>query len=130
MDKKKILVVEDSNHRLTQFKDAFGDQLLYLAKNHQDAVKLIEDKNHTFDFIFLDHDLNESHYGGNYSDKKTGLDLIPYIVKASEEGRTPEKVVVHSLNEVRADLMCVDLGTARINNSYAPFPRALYALGF
>jgi len=53
------------------------------------------------DVISFDHDLGEAHYGGDYSDGKTGYDFAKWLVEYDMDTDTMPKTfkfTVHSLN--------------------------------
>ena len=59
------------------------------------------------DIMSLDHDLNPSHYAGDYSDGQTGYDVLLWLVE--RVGNDPSfrvpRLVVHSLNAERVPKM-------------------------
>jgi hypothetical protein len=58
------------------------------------------------DVISFDHDLGEAHYGGDYSDGKTGYDFAKWLVEYDLDTNTMPKdfrFTVHSLNPIGAE---------------------------
>jgi hypothetical protein len=55
-------------------------------------------------YISFDHDLNESHYSWDYSDNKTGLDAIHWLLETYEPKDLP-KWSVHTMNTKRGPIM-------------------------
>jgi len=60
--------------------------------------------------VWLDHDLNELHYHGDYSDGKTGLDFARMMI-ANGWFKTAT-IYVHTMNPARGDLMMQELHAA------------------
>jgi hypothetical protein len=53
------------------------------------------------DYVCFDHDLNDIHYGGNYSDERTGYHAAVWLVEYCHENKLEfPNYVVHSMNPV------------------------------
>lgn len=66
-----------------------------LVRSLDEAVRLVEREGKP-DLISFDHDLNDKHYSGDYSDNKTGADLA-YVLCKMFNGSMP-RYQIHSLN--------------------------------
>lgn len=75
------------------------------CSTYQGAIEWLESQ--MVAIISLDHDLNPSHYQGDYSDGQTGLDVLFWLL--DEVSRNPAfhvpELRVHSLNRKRAPKM-------------------------
>ena len=98
---KKILVVEDSLERMDRIESYFSGFKGYdWAKSASVAISLL--KTNEYDFILLDHDLEEEHYKTQFFGKGTGIEVVDFIVANT----IPLKgAVVHSLNPVGRESM-------------------------
>jgi CheY-like chemotaxis protein len=104
----KILILDDMENRHAIFRAQLKDHDLWHAYNGELAQKLIEE--HTFDLMFLDHDLSEEHYPGAPPPprgRKRAMDGrdVAQLVAALPKERQPKQVVVHSWNSVAAPQM-------------------------
>lgn len=72
-------------------------------------------------YISFDHDLNEKHYNGDYSDKKTGLDVIEWLLKycANENEEFP-MFSIHTMNYTRGQEMKQLLLVSAGSDRYVP----------
>ena len=135
-----ILVVEDSETRNEIFRRILGDSnSVHIATTAQRAIDLIE-CNWPYDEIYLDHDLEPSHYGyalfgtrgmteqqiqadmriiSNLSG--TGKDVAKWIVATEKDCRNT-KIVIHSLNSVGARQIWDIFRDVRIAAQVCPFP--------
>jgi hypothetical protein len=66
-----------------------------IARNMEDVIRIVIEHGKP-DFISFDHDMEESHYGGDYSCKRTGADIAELLVEMCG-GEIPS-YQVHSLN--------------------------------
>lgn len=92
----RILILEDDENRIVKFRENFIGCELYITKDPNLANEWIT--KHSFDWIFLDHDLEDWHYEKDCtSNETTGLCTAEFL------GNNPDyskgaTVVVHSLN--------------------------------
>ena len=116
----KILIVEDDDNRIMQFKIQF---LVYkdviITKSSAEAVGLVKDIK--FDVIFLDHDLGICPETGDKtcrvflkSGTGTGYEVAESIKDSINENTL---VIIHSWNPAGANNMMKVIP----NNVYAPF---------
>lgn len=124
----KVLVLDDDDIRHEWFKEYFKDfeaQHVYTVDGAITA--LIADPQ--YDFVFLDHDLNDNHkyrsvkkidgdnipdYVGPCTVELTGVDVAIFIARILEPGKRPKEVVVHSWNPPGAERMIQTLRDAGI----------------
>jgi CheY-like chemotaxis protein len=114
----RILVLDDDDTRHEWFKEYFKDfeaQHVYTVDGAITA--LIADPQ--YDFVFLDHDLNDNQYKsvthidgdnipgfvGQCRKELTGLDVTLFIARILEPEKRPKEVVVHSWNPPGAERM-------------------------
>lgn len=74
----------------------------------EETIELL--KAERVDVLSLDHDLNESHYARDYSDGKTGYDVLLWLVERVSEDPTMHVPVIrlHTMNpEGRARMLGV-----------------------
>ncbi len=102
----KILILEDDENRVKKFKQNFIGCELFITHLTKQAIEWIGKEE--FDYIFLDHDLEESHYltwqDPSISHENTGLDVAKFL------GENPELnqkavVFIHSLNPCGSENM-------------------------
>ena len=80
-----------------------------------DAFKSFIDSIEMITHVSFDHDLADIHYGGDYSDEKTGFNCAKYLVDwCMDNDRPLPKWTVHSMNPV---------GAQNINSYLANFLR-------
>lgn len=87
---KIILILEDSDERIGQFRKNFINAELIIVKTSKEAI--IELKNKKFDIIFLDHDLGGKVF--QTPGENTGYEVAQWISKNLKDS----KVAIHSLN--------------------------------
>ena len=99
-DLVKVLVLEDNNERIKQFKQRFLERGWYCTyvDTADDCLRML--KNGQYDLIFLDHDLGgEELVNTDY--KNCGSEVARQFPKDIKY----EKVIIHSLNTVGAEYM-------------------------
>ena len=75
-------------------------------------------------YVSFDMDLNEKHYHGDYSDGKTGLDCVQYLLtmlqlKVSQDGYHPTVYYgVHSMNRPQSNLAMLKLSKMLGHDTY------------
>lgn len=118
----RVFVLEDMEERMKSFRPRYMKHVMRHAKTYQEAVDILtqEDK---FDFMTLDHDLNDVHYRGMYNTmyEKTGLHVVEFIINELPKEKWPDEIVIHSYNVPRAKMMELMLRKAGIPVSYKPF---------
>ena len=119
IEKINILVLEDDENRIRQFKERFFNlfhektndteirsEVCY-ARTAQEAIEFLKETTH-FDIIFLDHDLGQRVYVSP-DDENTGSAVVRYLLDhANEYANT--RFIIHSFNQVAARKMRYDIG--------------------
>lgn len=68
------------------------------ARTFEDGIKALKDNK--IDTLYLDHDLGFAHYGNDYSDEKTGYDIMCWLEQNPQY--LPGEIVCVSSNPVGA----------------------------
>jgi len=87
---KRILIIEDNEQRIKQFKSNFKGAELTIVKTVDSAIKTIK-KEKVFSYMFFDHDL------GNGGDS---IDIINWLL--NHKSKIAKNIYVHSANPVGA----------------------------
>ena len=104
----KILILEDSEERVTAFKKNFiGAEIVFTDKPN---IAIEELKKGGFDALFLDHDLGGTTYAA--SDENSGYAVAKWLEENKEY--QPEVIILHSLNPTGVQNMKNALPQARI----------------
>lgn len=101
----RILILEDDNKRILQFRQKFIGHELDVTKDPKEANSWLEEKE--YDAIFLDHDLAEGHYEKDTHCKETtGLCTAIYLGERVYLSSNAT-VVIHSCNPNGAKRMAM-----------------------
>lgn len=92
-----ILVLEDDKSRIDWFKQQTIGMLVDFTDKSTGAIKLLQNKK--YDYVYLDHDLMESHYADQNvrDDGNTGY-AVALFLEQNPEVNAGATFVVHSLN--------------------------------
>lgn len=94
----KILVVEDSQHRIRFFKKALIGHNVHFAENYDEAIEKLQD-NDNYDLMYLDHDLEDEHYLEARKElERTGYEVVKWIV--NNKSHKSAYMFIHSLNPI------------------------------
>jgi len=111
----KVLILEDSPHRVSSFREKLKKHDLYFFDDVKDACEAF-DLLGPWDALFIDHDL-----GGNINvdseDENTGYQFAKYI----KDKQLPDMIIIHSINSVGSQNIKNILPTAQI----VPFPNLI-----
>lgn len=103
----KILVLEDNEERITQFKRNLAGNLLVIVDNADEAIDLLM---HTkWDVVMLDHDLGGKEMVS--SGPGTGYQVAVFLEQNPEF--RPPNIIVHSMNPVGAKNILAAIDGAR-----------------
>jgi CheY-like chemotaxis protein len=105
----RILIVEDNPNRIAKFTRCLVGTDLKMCKTAEEAKSLL--KAHTFDLIFLDHDLGENQECVEPPDVNSGTEVVRYMVANVSDickERVPH-IIIHSMNTYRSSVMYSDL---------------------
>lgn len=103
----KILILDDSQSRLTTFRRKLIGAVVTCVEHASDAIREIEE-NEPFDYIFLDHDLDGKIYVP--SGPGTGYEVAQWL--KDHPDKMPGKVIIHTCNEKAWPLMMEELPDA------------------
>ena len=104
----KILVLEDTDERIIQFKETLATHDVHFVKTATDAVYFLG--NEDWDVVFLDHDLGGETMQPSTWD--TGYGVACYLEQMPE--RKPKHIIIHSFNPVGAMKMRLALPEAHL----------------
>jgi hypothetical protein len=88
----KILILEDAEERVRQFKQKFIEHDVKVSDKPKEIIQLLQDD--SWDVLFLDHDLGDKIYVP--SGEGTGFEVADWL--AHNPDRIPSLVILHSLN--------------------------------
>jgi len=103
----KVLVLEDSEERIVEFKKRFASKLhidvavVYVDNVEDFKTQMLENKP---ELILLDHDLGGQVYVSS-SKEDTGAEAVRFIVKNFTLKDFPFPIIIHSLNGPGSDYM-------------------------
>jgi CheY-like chemotaxis protein len=103
----KILVLDDSQSRLTTFRRNLIGAIVTCVEHSADCIKELE-TNGTWDYLFLDHDLDGQTYVP--SGPGTGYEVALWLKNNPE--KKPSKIILHTCNEQGALRMLEELPEA------------------
>jgi CheY-like chemotaxis protein len=102
----KYLFLDDMRiPRLVFWANIDRDAPWEIVRSYQQAVDWVQ-KNGFPDVISFDHDLEDNHYDGDFSDGRTGYDFCKWLVEYDTNTKTmPDdfRFTIHSLNPVGAE---------------------------
>jgi CheY-like chemotaxis protein len=93
-----ILLLDDSQHRITFFQNGLKQHKLTVCRHARTAIKAL--KKQTFDLVFLDHDLE--HRVANPDDHNTGSEVARFI---ADQAIVCGCIVLHSENRIGRESM-------------------------
>ncbi len=97
----RILILEDSIHRIKKFSRKFIGHELFIRDNVKDAIKTFREEKGNFDFIFLDHVL-DNRIMVNTEEENTGCQFAKFL---ANKNIPDAHIIIHSLNPVGASKM-------------------------
>ena len=95
----KILILDDDLIRHERFKENFKSHDLTLVTTAEQAISKLS--LHTYDAVFLDHDLGGKIMVQSGGKESTGYDVAVWL--KNNPDRCPKDVYIHSLNPVGSD---------------------------
>ncbi len=114
--RRKILFLDDSETRLNQAANYFGEEELYLARTAQIAINRLS-SGISWDLVMLDHDLGRK-YMQDSEDPGSGMEVVRYIERSLPEIK---EIIIHSWNPPAANSMRFRLLGQGYNVTYQPF---------
>lgn len=112
----KILILDDNKRRHQQFAQKYATEELTHVHTSHDAIEVL--KKHSFDYVFLDHDL-----GGKIMEDSgpgTGYEVAEWIAN-NETSHPSNMVILHSLNPPGRKNMCNVLKSKGVMVMESPF---------
>ena len=116
----RIFVLDDNEERLKWFDRRFPFDQVDTAMDPTTAIKMLHE--HSYDAVFLDHDLLPEHYGADeWDDETTGYAVAQALAEEAKRQRSAT-IIVHSMNADGALRMVQRLHGAGYATDYIPFP--------
>lgn len=116
----KVFLLDDDSRRHKWFALRFKGDFIHIAKNVPQAQQLLSE--HSYDAIFLDHDLHPEHYeSDDKDDERTGYAVAVWLA-ANPELQPGSTILVHTRNADGAIRMVEEMRRAGRSAEYVPFP--------
>ena len=117
----KIFVLDDVPERHETYVKRYPGHWFKHAYNVQQAKEMLVEG--PYDIAFLDHDLFDWHKVDGIEEpiERTGLDVVKFLVESLPRERWPKKVVVHTWNGSRGNVMLEILKQHGVDAYYVPF---------
>lgn len=90
-----ILILDDSLTRLSTFRRKLIGAVVTCVERSKDCIKELEE-NGPFDYLFLDHDLDQKIYVP--SGPGTGYEVALWL--KNNPDKKPKKIILHTCNEI------------------------------
>ena len=116
----RILFLDDMEIRHEGINKIFPNYKIDHAYTAEEAVFYLSSRK--YDLVYLDHDLNDEHYGQepSHAQEKTGFDVAVFISQMDKDDR-PTQVIIHSWNPVGAERMKLQMHGLGMFVSCRPF---------
>jgi DNA-binding NarL/FixJ family response regulator len=115
----RILILEDNEIRIEQFKKLFKNQEITICSTIEEAkLACIKNKYTPFDALWLDHDLHGKIWENSFVDD-TGYQFVKWMVDYGYQKNSLN--YIHSMNPVGANLMLNYLKDNGYNGVWIPF---------
>ena len=116
----RVFLLDDDSRRHKWFEVRFKGDFIHVAKNVEQAQKLLSEN--SYDAIFLDHDLHPEHYASfDHDDERTGYAVAAWLASNPELQRG-STILVHTRNADGAMRMVEEMRRAGRSAEYVPFP--------
>jgi CheY-like chemotaxis protein len=116
----KVFLLDDDGRRHHWFANRFKGDFVHMAKNVEQAEKLLSEN--SYDAIFLDHDLHPEHYSSqDHDDERTGYAVAVWLAE-NPKLQPGSTIMVHTRNADGAMRMVELMRRAGRNAEYVPFP--------
>lgn len=102
----KIFVLEDQKSRIKWFARTFMGHQIDFCHEVKYAIFMLNEPWREYDRIYLDHDLNESHYEdlSKHDDQNTGVAVATWL-RENPDKHPNAKIIIHSYNDHGAERM-------------------------
>jgi hypothetical protein len=115
----RVFLLDDDTRRHEWFAKRFKGDELDVAVEPLRAIEMLD--NHSYDVIFLDHDLLPEHYGAEeFDDERTGFAVALWLA-AHPERQPASSIWVHTRNGDAAMRMVEELRRSGRQAEYVPF---------
>ena len=116
----RVFLLDDDSRRHQWFATRFKGDFIHVAKNVEQAQKLLSEN--SYDALFLDHDLHPEHYSStDYDDERTGYAVAVWLAE-NPNLQPASTIMVHTRNADGAMRMVEEMRRAGRNAEYVPFP--------
>lgn len=116
----RVFLLDDDSRRHKWFAVRFRGDFIHVAKNVAQAHELLSE--HSYDAIFLDHDLHPEHYNSmDHDDERTGYAVAAWLA-SNPNRQSGSTILVHTRNADGAMRMVEEMRRAGRNAEYVPFP--------
>lgn len=116
----RVFLLDDDSRRHKWFAVRFKGDLIDVAENVGQAQKLLSE--HSYDAIFLDHDLHPEHYNSaENDDERTGYAVAAWLA-SNPKLQSASTILVHTRNADGAMRMVEEMRRAGRSAEYVPFP--------
>lgn len=116
----RILFLDDMETRHSGFRQMTIGHLVDHVYTARAAIEALE-KNPPYDYVYLDHDLDEAATMGMTPTTETGQVVADYIADKLPRDKRPAQIVVHSYNAVGARSMGTKLKEAGLRVLLIPY---------
>ncbi|HKR59484.1 MAG TPA: cyclic-phosphate processing receiver domain-containing protein [Pyrinomonadaceae bacterium] len=116
----RVFLLDDDSRRHNWFAARFKGDSIHVAKNVEQAQKLLSEN--AYDAIFLDHDLHPEHYSSlDHDDERTGYAVAVWLAE-NPNLQPASTIMVHTRNADGAMRMVEEMRRAGRSAEYVPFP--------
>ena len=116
----RVFLLDDDTRRHKWFAARFRGDSIHMAKNVEQAQKLLSEN--SYDAIFLDHDLHPEHYSSfDHDDERTGYAVAVWLAE-NPNLQPASTILVHTRNADGAMRMVEEMRRAGRSAEYVPFP--------
>jgi NAD+-processing family protein with receiver domain len=116
----RILFLDDDENRHRGFRQMTIGDLVDHVYTARQAIEALE-KNPAYDYVYLDHDLDEYATMGQTPREETGQVVADYIAEKLPKDKYPDRVVIHSYNRPGARSMGLKIKEAGISVLLIPY---------
>jgi len=120
LDLDRILFLDDDENRHRGFRQMTIGDLVDHVYTARQAIEALE-KNPAYDYVYLDHDLDEYATMGQTPREETGQVVADYIAEKLPKDKYPDRVVIHSYNRPGARSMGLKIKEAGISVLLIPY---------
>jgi CheY-like chemotaxis protein len=116
----RVLFLDDQEHRHQGFSQMSIGDLVDHVYTARAAIEALE-KNPPYDFVYLDHDLDDAAMSGATPTEETGQVVADYIAEKLSKDKYPDRIVIHSYNFDGARRMGLKIKEAGLSVIFMPY---------